>query len=98
MGKKLPIFYNALLLTAVNLALRFVSTSFQVYLSGKIGAAGMEANAGVPNQIYLILQTVIIFFMAAQRGIAASVRASAAKRTAQKEARARLAEGGARNG
>ena len=64
----------------------------------KIGAAGMEANAGVPNQIYLILQTVIIFFMAAQRGIAASVRAAAAKRTAQKEARARLAEGGARNG
>ena len=41
MAKKLPIFYNTLLLTAVNLALRFVSTSFQVYLSGKIGAAGI---------------------------------------------------------
>lgn len=41
MRKKLPIFYNALLLTAVNLLLRFVSTGFQVYLSGTIGAAGI---------------------------------------------------------
>ena len=41
MGKKLPIFYNALLLTAVNLFLRFVSTSFQVFLSGRIGAEGI---------------------------------------------------------
>lgn len=41
MGKKLPIFYSALLLTGVNLLLRLVSTSFQVYLSGKIGAAGI---------------------------------------------------------
>ena len=41
MGKKVPIFYNALLLTGVNLLLRFVSTSFQVYLSGRIGAAGI---------------------------------------------------------
>ncbi len=41
LGKKLPIFYSALLLTGVNLLLRLVSTSFQVYLSGKIGAAGI---------------------------------------------------------
>lgn len=41
MGKKLLIFYNALLLTGVNLLLRLVSTGFQVYLSGKIGAAGI---------------------------------------------------------
>ena len=41
MRKKLPIFYSALMLTAVNLLLRFVSTSFQVYLSGRIGAAGI---------------------------------------------------------
>lgn len=41
MGKKLPIFYNALLLTGVNLLLRLVGTGFQVYLSGKIGAAGI---------------------------------------------------------
>lgn len=41
MPRKLPIFYSALLLTGVNLLLRFVSTSFQVYISGKIGAAGV---------------------------------------------------------
>ena len=41
MSKKLPIFYNALLLTGVNLVLRLVSTAFQVYLSGRIGAAGI---------------------------------------------------------
>jgi stage V sporulation protein B len=39
--KKMPIFYNALLLTGVNLLLRLVSTSFQVFLSGRIGAAGV---------------------------------------------------------
>ena len=41
MKRKIPIFYSALLLTGVNLLLRLVSTSFQVYLSGKIGAAGI---------------------------------------------------------
>ncbi|MBO5317897.1 MAG: oligosaccharide flippase family protein [Oscillospiraceae bacterium] len=41
MPRKLPIFYNALLLTGVNLLLRFVSTSFQVYLTGRVGAAGI---------------------------------------------------------
>ena len=41
MSKRLPIFYSALLLTGVNLLLRLVGTSFQVYLSGRIGAAGI---------------------------------------------------------
>lgn len=41
MSRKLPIFYSALLLTAVNLLLRLVGTSFQVYLSGRIGAEGI---------------------------------------------------------
>ena len=41
MNKKNPIFYNAILLTGVNLLLRFVSTGFQVYLSGRIGAEGI---------------------------------------------------------
>lgn len=39
--KKLPIFYSALLLTLVNLLLRFVGTSFQVYISAALGAAGV---------------------------------------------------------
>lgn len=41
MGKRMPIFYSALLLTGVNLLLRFISTAFSVYLSGRIGAAGI---------------------------------------------------------
>ena len=41
MPKTLPIFYSALLLTGVNLLLRLAGTSFQVYLSSRIGAAGI---------------------------------------------------------
>lgn len=41
MQRKMPIFYSALMLTGVNLLLRLVSTSFQVYISGCIGAAGV---------------------------------------------------------
>ncbi len=41
MSRRLPIFYSALLLTGVNLLLRFVSTSFQVYITGRIGAEGV---------------------------------------------------------
>lgn len=41
MRKKLPIFYSALLLTGANLLLRLVGTSFQVYLSGRVGPAGI---------------------------------------------------------
>ncbi len=41
MPKQLPIFYSALLLTLVNLLLRFVGTSFQVYISATLGAAGV---------------------------------------------------------
>ena len=41
MRRKLPIFYSALMLTGVNLLLRLVGTSFQVYLSGRIGAEGI---------------------------------------------------------
>ena len=41
LSRKIPIFYSALLLTGVNLLLRFVGTSFQVYLSGRIGAEGI---------------------------------------------------------
>lgn len=41
MRRNIPIFYSALMLTAVNLLLRMVSTSFQVFLSGRIGADGI---------------------------------------------------------
>ena len=39
--RRLPIFYSALMLTGVNLLLRLAGTSFQVYLSGRIGPAGI---------------------------------------------------------
>ena len=39
--RKIPIFYSAILLTGVNLLLRLVGTSFQVYISARIGAAGV---------------------------------------------------------
>ena len=38
---KHSIFRNALLLTAIDLLLRGISMSFQIYLSGVIGAAGL---------------------------------------------------------
>ena len=41
MPKKIPIFYSALLLTGVNLLLRLVGTSFQVYISSRLGPAGV---------------------------------------------------------
>ena len=41
MSNKMPMVYSALMLTAVNLMLRFISTSFQVYLSATIGAEGV---------------------------------------------------------
>lgn len=41
MGKKGTMFYGAMLLTGANLLLRVVSLGFQVYLSGRVGAAGV---------------------------------------------------------
>ena len=41
MPRTIPIFYSALLLTGVNLLLRFVGTTFQVYISASLGAAGV---------------------------------------------------------
>ena len=35
----------------------------------KVGAAGMELNAGVPGELYRIIQSIIIFFLAAERGV-----------------------------
>ena len=41
MKRSVPLFYSALLLTAVNLVLRMAGTGFQVYLSRRIGAQGI---------------------------------------------------------
>ena len=68
----------------------FLSFFFAVL---KIGAQGMELSAGVPNQIYLIIQTVIIFFMAAESGIFASLRAGSQRRKARADIRRKEGEG-----
>ncbi len=62
MKKGLPIFYSALMLTGVNLLLRFVSTSFQVYLSGKIGPAGI-------GLLQLVLSVGMLAMSAGMAGI-----------------------------
>lgn len=56
----------------------------------RIGASGMELNAGVPGEVYRIIQSVIIFFMAAETGISAMVRQRKARKKAELEAKNRL--------
>lgn len=58
----------------------------------RVGASGMELNAGVPGELYRIIQSVIIFFMAAQKGITAMRKAAKERKKAQQEAAARLEE------
>ncbi len=62
MSKKNAIFYSALLLTGVNLLLRLFSTGFQVYLSGRIGAAGI-------GLLQLVLSVGMLAMTAAMGGI-----------------------------
>ena len=54
---RLSMFYSTLLLTGVNLLLRLVATSFQVYISGRIGATGVG-----------LLQLVLSVAMLAETG------------------------------
>ena len=62
LARKLPIFYSALLLTGVNLLLRLASTSFQVYLSGRIGAAGI-------GLLQLVLSVASMAMIAGMAGV-----------------------------
>ncbi|MGM9618503.1 MAG: polysaccharide biosynthesis C-terminal domain-containing protein [Oscillospiraceae bacterium] len=62
----MPIFYSALLLTGVNLLLRLATTSFQVYISGRIGAAGVG-----------LLQLVMSVSMLARTAGIAGIRTTA---------------------
>ena len=54
-------FYGALLLTGANLALRMAGMSFQVYLSGRVGAAGV-------GLLQLILSVKILAFTVGSAG------------------------------
>ena len=62
MKKGSPMFYGALLLTGANLVLRLVSMSFQVYLSGRIGAAGV-------GLLQLILSVKMLAFTLGSAGV-----------------------------
>ena len=72
MRRKMPIFYSALMLTGVNLLLRLVSTTFQVYISGQIGPAGIG-----------LLQLVMSVGMLAMTAGVAGVRTAAMYLTAE---------------
>ena len=66
----------------------FLSLFFAVL---KIGAQGMEL-IGIPSQIYLIIQTVVIFCMAAESGVADAILAAGRRRRAGREAAERMKE------
>ena len=66
MRLRLSMFYSTLLLTGVNLLLRLAGTTFQVYVSGRIGAAGVG-----------LLQLVLSVSMLAQTAGIAGVRTTA---------------------
>lgn len=68
----MPIFYSAMMLTGVNLLLRLVSTSFQVFLSGRIGAEGIG-----------LLQLVMSVGMMAMTAGTAGIRTTAMYLTAE---------------
>lgn len=59
----------------------------------KIGAMGMQS-VGVPIQIYWIIQTAVIFCMAAEKGVRAAISKAREKRAAERDVRNRR-EGGA---
>ncbi len=59
----------------------------------KIGAMGMQS-VGVPIQIYWIIQTAVIFCMAAEKGVRAAIAKAKEKRAAERDVLLRK-EGGA---
>lgn len=48
----------------------------------EIGGANMELGANIPSSLVVIIQSIIIFFMAAEEGILASIQARNARRKA----------------
>ena len=48
----------------------------------KIGGANMELNANIPSSLVIIIQSIIIFFMAAEQGVVKIIKAKMARRKA----------------
>ncbi|HNW87329.1 MAG TPA: ABC transporter permease [Candidatus Limiplasma sp.] len=59
-----------------------------------IGSSAMELSAGISSEVMLIVQSVIIFFMAAEGGISDEVRQKAAARRVRRAARKAAKEAG----
>ena len=59
----------------------------------KIGGTAMELNVGISSELILIVQSIIIFFMAAESGIAASLRNRRAQRAARRRAEQAIGKG-----
>lgn len=53
----------------------------------KVGATTMEAKVGIPSELILMVQSIIIFFMAAESGISANLRMKRAQRKAMADTR-----------
>ena len=51
----------------------------------EIGGAAMELNANIPSSLIVIIQSIIIFFMAAEQGITAAIKVRRANRKAARE-------------
>lgn len=62
----------------------------------KIGGTAMELNVGISSELILIVQSIIIFFMAAEHGITQSLRARRAQTLARRKAQAARREVDAR--
>lgn len=50
----------------------------------EIGGAAMELNASIPSSLIVLIQSIIIFFMAAEQGITAAFQARRARKKAAK--------------
>ena len=48
----------------------------------KVGGTAMESKVGISSELIIIVQSIIIFFMAAEQGITASIAARRARRKA----------------
>lgn len=58
----------------------------------KIGAMGMET-VGIPSETILIVESIIIFFMAAESGISRALREKRARRRARRQSEIMLEKG-----
>lgn len=59
----------------------------------KIGGSAMELNLGISSELILVIQSIIIFFMAAESGVTASIREKRARRAARLRIRGEGAQG-----